>query len=308
MGSSAPTNRMYAPASRYPNTSVPSVHAAAIATAWLNATLASSWSLRPTACDTSATVATTAPAAASRYDRSIVEGPLRAAVWKIAWPTMVTNVIGGLQGIVDQVLVGNLIGYQGNAAIGVSWQILLVVIVFLSSLFTGMGVLVARFAGANDHDKVNRVVYQAFLTAVVLGVCVLGPIGWVASPSLLRLVHASPEVSADALIRSTMCSSIPGKARRNPSMMRRSISALCACQSVISSSRSGVSFCTIRIWRVGLCSRQIFLRPILYSKSVRVWARSPNLCWTRGPGFWQSKRIGGLLIFFAIDSPIVLCS
>ena len=47
-------------------------------------------------------------------------------------------------------LVGHYVGYTGNAAIGVSWQIFLVVIVFISSLFTGMGVLVARFAGAND--------------------------------------------------------------------------------------------------------------------------------------------------------------
>jgi len=107
--------------------------------------------------------------------------------------------IGGLQGIVDHVMVGHYVGFAGNAAIGVGWQIFLVVVVFISSLFTGMGVLVARFAGAGDHDKVNRVVYQAFLTAIVLGVAVLGPIGWVVSPSLLRLVHASPEVSADAL-------------------------------------------------------------------------------------------------------------
>ena len=80
----------------------------------------------------------TAPAPAStptkpRYDRSIVEGPLRPAVWKIAWPTMLTNVIGGLQGIIDHALVGNLVGFKANAAIGVSWQIFLVVIVFISS-------------------------------------------------------------------------------------------------------------------------------------------------------------------------------
>jgi len=107
--------------------------------------------------------------------------------------------IGGLQGIVDHVMVGHFVGFAGNAAIGVGWQIFLVVVVFISSLFTGMGVLVSRFAGANEPDKVNRVVYQAFLTAVILGVGVLGPIGWVASPSLLQLVHASPEVRAEAL-------------------------------------------------------------------------------------------------------------
>lgn len=141
-----------------------------------------------------------APAApASRYDRSIVEGPIAAAVWRLAWPTVIQNMIGGLQGIVDHVMVGHYVGFAGNAAIGVGWQIFLVVVVFISSLFTGMGVLVARFAGANEPDKVNRVVYQAFLTAVILGVGVLGPLGWIASPRLLELVHASPEVRAAAL-------------------------------------------------------------------------------------------------------------
>jgi Na+-driven multidrug efflux pump len=134
-----------------------------------------------------------------RYDRSIVEGPLRPAVWKIAWPTMLTNVVGGLQGMIDHALVGNFVGYTGNAAIGVSWQIFLVVIVFISSLFMGMSVLVARFAGANDHEKVDRTVYQAFLTAIFISLGVMAPIGYVASPWLLDLVNAAPAVKAEAL-------------------------------------------------------------------------------------------------------------
>ena len=134
-----------------------------------------------------------------RYDRSIVEGPLRAAVWNIAWPTMLTNAIGGLQGMVDHVLVGNLVGYKANAAIGVSWQIFLVVIVFVSSLFTGMSVLVARFAGAGEPEKVDRVVYQAFLTAIGLAVGILAPVGYVVAPLLLDLVNAAPAVKTEAL-------------------------------------------------------------------------------------------------------------
>jgi putative MATE family efflux protein len=135
----------------------------------------------------------------SRYDRSIVEGPLARAVWKIAWPTMLTNVIGGLQGIVDHVVVGNIVGFRGNAAIGVSWQIFLVVIVFISSLFTGMSVLVARFAGAGDEEKVDRTVYQAFLTAIILSVGIMAPVGYFAAPYLLDLVNAEAGVKAEAL-------------------------------------------------------------------------------------------------------------
>src|SRR4051812_761083 len=133
-----------------------------------------------------------------KFDRSIVEGPIGPAVWRLAWPTMLQNVIAGLQGIIDHVMVGHFVGYAANAAIGVSWQIILVVIVFISSLFTGMAVLVARFAGANEPEKVNRVVYQAFLSALFLSV-IMGIVGWLAAPSLLNVVHAAPEVRALAL-------------------------------------------------------------------------------------------------------------
>ena len=132
------------------------------------------------------------------FDRSIVEGPIRPAVWRLAWPTMLQNIIAGLQGIIDHAMVGHFVGYTANAAIGVSWQIIIVVIVFAVSVFTGMGVLVARFAGANEPDKVNRVVYQAFLTAAGLAVT-LGAVGWAAAPALLDLVNAAPAVHDEAL-------------------------------------------------------------------------------------------------------------
>ena len=133
------------------------------------------------------------------FDRSIVEGPVPLAVWMLAWPTMLQNVIAGMQGVVGHAMVGNYVGYAGNAAIGVSSQIYLVVITFVSSLFTGMGILVARFAGAGDRDKVNRTVYQAFLTAAALSIGIVAPLGYFLAPSLLGLVRATAEVQQEAL-------------------------------------------------------------------------------------------------------------
>jgi putative MATE family efflux protein len=134
----------------------------------------------------------------NKFDRSIIDGPIGPAVWRLAWPTMLQNVIAGLQGIIDHAMVGNFVGYTGNAAVGVSWQIVVVVIVFISSMFTGMAVLVARFAGANEPDKVNRVVYQAFLTAIAMSI-ILAALGYFAAPTLLTIVNAAPEVKAEAL-------------------------------------------------------------------------------------------------------------
>src|SRR2546428_806077 len=82
-------------------------------------------------------------------DRSIVEGPLAPAVWMLAWPTMLQNLIGGLQGVVDHAVVGHFVGDAGNAAIGVAIRLFNVVAAFVMSWFRGMGGLVAPFgAGA----------------------------------------------------------------------------------------------------------------------------------------------------------------
>jgi putative MATE family efflux protein len=144
-------------------------------------------------------MASASPPKGKPFDRSIVEGPIIHGLWKIAWPTVLQNVIGGMQGIVDHALVGHFVGFAGNAAVGVAFQIFLVVIVFVMSIYTGMGVLVSRFAGAGDADSVNRTVYQAFLASLALCFFVMAPVGWFLSPYLLDLVNAAPAVQAEAL-------------------------------------------------------------------------------------------------------------
>ena len=120
-------------------------------------------------------------------------------MWKVAWPTVLQNMISGVQGMIDHALVGHFVGFAGNAAIGVGFQIFLVVMVFVSSLFSGMGVLVARFAGAGDEAGVNRAASQAFLLALVLSLGVLAPLGYLLAPTLLGLVKAAPDVQREAL-------------------------------------------------------------------------------------------------------------
>jgi putative MATE family efflux protein len=148
--------------------------------------------------------------AQKKFDRRIIDGPLPQAVWMLAWPTMLQNIIGGLQGVIDHALVGHYVGLNANAAIGVSLQLFILVIVFVASVFSGMGVLVARFAGAGDSEAVNRTVYQAFLTAVFMAVGVLAPIGYISAPWLLTMINAAPGVQQEALpfIRTMFVTSI----------------------------------------------------------------------------------------------------
>lgn len=173
------------------------ITAATAATTAVNSALAGAGGSQPPAEPTPPAAPPASPK--PKFDRSLVEGPIPQAVWKIAWPTMLQNFIAGLQGLIDHTLVGHFVGFEANAAIGVSWQIFLVIVVFISSIFSGMAVLVARFTGEGDADKVARVVYQGVLVSLFIGVVVFAPVGYFASPFLLDLVKAAPGVQAQAL-------------------------------------------------------------------------------------------------------------
>jgi len=115
----------------------------------------------------------------------------------------------------------------------------------IASLYSGMGVLVARFTGACEPEKVNRVVQQAFLTSMFLSV-VLAIAGYVLAPYLLDVVRAAPDVkgppcrscgrcsSATSACSSSSCSRrVPRRGRRAhaPPARHRGHRAQCASMS-----------------------------------------------------------------------------
>ena len=137
-----------------------------------------------------------------KFDEQLVSGSIVRSVWKLAWPVTLLNLINGLHGLVDHILIGHYIesdANAGNAAIGAAWQVFLVIVVFIASLFHGMNVLISRYAGRQDRDNMSRVAYESFLTAVIVLVFIVAPVGYVIAPWLLSFVEAKPEVQLHAL-------------------------------------------------------------------------------------------------------------
>ncbi len=62
-----------------------------------------------------------------------------------------------------------------------------------------MNVLIARYAGRQDRERLSQVFYDAFITAVLILLFVVAPIGYFLSPHLLDFVNAEPEVQVHAL-------------------------------------------------------------------------------------------------------------
>ena len=137
-----------------------------------------------------------------KFDQELVSGSILRSVWKLTWPAASLNLVNGIHGLVDHILIGHYIDSAdnaGNAAIGVAWQVFLVFVVFIASLFHGMNVLIARYAGKQDRDNMSKVAYEAFLTAVFILLFVVAPVGYLIAPYLIDLVGASAEVESHAL-------------------------------------------------------------------------------------------------------------
>lgn len=136
------------------------------------------------------------------FDREIVSGSIVRSVWKLAWPMTLLNLVNGSHSLVDHILVGNFVASEdnaANAAIGVAWQIFLVFVVMISSLFQGNNVLIARYAGRQDREKISAVAYDVFVSSLAILIFVLGPLGFLLSPALLRFATADAEVATHAL-------------------------------------------------------------------------------------------------------------
>jgi putative MATE family efflux protein len=137
-----------------------------------------------------------------KFDDELISGSIVRSVWKLAWPVTTLNLVNGLHGLVDHILIGHYIessANAGNAAIGAAWQVFLVIVVFIASLFHGMNVLISRYAGKQDRDNMSKVAYESFITAVIVLLFVVAPIGYVIAPHLLNFVEAEPEVKVHAL-------------------------------------------------------------------------------------------------------------
>ena len=89
-------------------------------------------------------------------------------VLRLAIPSAGETMLHMLVMLVITYLVGHL-GPASLAAVGLSWQISLTVMILFTAVGTGATALIARMVGAQDWVGANRVVRQAFLVAFGAG-------------------------------------------------------------------------------------------------------------------------------------------
>ena len=76
------------------------------------------------------------------FDRDIV-----GSIWKLAWPTVVYSLLQSMVGMADVYMVSGL-GPAAVSAVGITRQIVMLVVVVILAVTTGTVTLVAQFVGA----------------------------------------------------------------------------------------------------------------------------------------------------------------
>lgn len=109
---------------------------------------------------------------------------------KFAVPCILSLIISCLYNIVDQIFVGNGVGYLGNAATGVIFPI--TVVGWGMSLFFGDGAaaVLSVSLGRNETETIHKCVGSGVLFSFISGLVII-LIGYAGGDSLLRLIGAT---------------------------------------------------------------------------------------------------------------------
>lgn len=101
--------------------------------------------------------------------------PLNALVL-FSLPIIAGNLFQQTYTMIDSVIVGRVIGEEALAAIGASYSLTNIFICVAVGAGLGASVLVSRYFGAKQYEKMKTVVYTSLTVFLILGIC-LGVIG-----------------------------------------------------------------------------------------------------------------------------------
>lgn len=86
---------------------------------------------------------------------------------KLAWPISLQNILVTMLGMVDIIMVGHL-GDTAVAAVGVGNRVQFVLLVLMTGLAGGVGVLGAQYFGANALKRISQTALMAIIVAVII--------------------------------------------------------------------------------------------------------------------------------------------
>ena len=129
--------------------------------------------------------------------RDMTQGPILRQLVSFALPLMLGNVFQMLYNTVDSVIVGNFVSKQALAAIGSTTVIVNMLVFFFNGFSIGAAVLISRYFGARDREKLHAAIETTMAATFVLSLA-FSVLGIVLVKPLLAIMRTPEDVLQDA--------------------------------------------------------------------------------------------------------------
>ena len=126
--------------------------------------------------------------------RDMTTGRAYTHLWKYALPLLLGNWLQLAYNAIDSIIAGRFIGPEALAAEGIAGPVMNLVILGVSGMCIGSGVLMSEAFGAKDLDKLKATLAMT-LSLGVISALVISTFGFIFSANITNLLQVPREIN-----------------------------------------------------------------------------------------------------------------
>lgn len=127
----------------------------------------------------------------------LTQGGILRPLLLFAIPLLISSFIQQMYNTVDLLYAGNFLGERAIAAVGASSLIISCIVGVFTGISVGTGIIVSHAVGARNTKKVNALIYNGLVFAVVGGILLMLA-GLLGADKMLQLIHTPKAIFEDA--------------------------------------------------------------------------------------------------------------
>lgn len=129
---------------------------------------------------------------------SLTSGSIWRGMLFFALPILLGNIFQQLYNTADAFIVGRFLDKNAYAAVSSSGSLIFLLVGFFNGIAVGAGVVIARYYGAKDNEKLQTAVHTTLAFGLTAGI-VLTVLGMTLTPQLLRLMKTNADVLPNSI-------------------------------------------------------------------------------------------------------------
>lgn len=100
---------------------------------------------------------------------NLAEASITSLIAKFAFPAILTNLVGSIYNIADQIFIGQKLGTVGNAATNIAFPLVLLMTMLSTLIGSGGSSQFSLYQGSQDYKKSGKIVGNSLVSLVISG-------------------------------------------------------------------------------------------------------------------------------------------